>query len=450
MYSHSLRSHSMLALMAFGLIVSACGKKSKESLSLEPYRPPVVSENEVFLQKQEIVCESQSLCPEYLAKVVILNGRDKKVCTGFLTDSETVAMTTSCLPEFLRLENQDCSRDVHFFFPKGLTASKSERRTCAKVLKVSDVNNRNPVLWRDDLAFLKLSAPLFRRSLYPSRDGLIHNSNLTMWAVDQIDDFQAMIKRDTCEVVHNSYFNPLGVNEFSPNMIVAGCEFNTGNSGAPLIDSNGLVRAVLSTPTERGLVNYALQSGLLTGTLKATQNVTNFACASTIYDSEFRNDECLKKLDQVALDKARHRMMSFDSIFSPALNAISAELEKSNKFIRFSLSLKQINEDQAVIITPKCFKDVPLWINSISTSKPFKFKSPLPVRKLKKSMDSVGRIRGAETKGNDVDYTFQFSGSVLRANGYANLYMWNNTVDVDLTFNNFSSKCDAFHAIESY
>ncbi len=438
MMKSPIRICSMLALALSCLCFISCGKKSKEdSPKLEPSTPPVITELDEYMSKQDVGCEVGVFCPEYIVKIVVVEGTKKRVCTGFLTDSETVATSTSCLPSLMRLENQTCSRDIFFFLPKTFNSTSIERRGCSRVLKVSQLETDNPTLWKDDLAFLSLDQPVNRRSLFPTRDGMSNKSNLTMWSVDKMDEHFALIRRDTCEVVHNSYFNPLAINEYSSGMTVAGCKFKTGNSGSPLIDDQGLVRGVVTTTADQRLTDYVNASGLLTAPLKPIQNATNFSCAPTIYNSDVASEtECSKTPSYRSQDESRAQMLSFSTIFAPTLQSIKAQVEASTKFIRFSIKTTSKNEDQQIVsITPKCFKDVPSWIDTVSGSK-YIFSLSLPNKTLKKTMDAYGRIRGQEIAVADEVFKFQFSPNFLRARKYANLYQWN--ITTDLTFENFS------------
>lgn len=232
---------SIVLLAAFSICVISCAKKSKDSPQFEAIRPPITNEQEEFLSKQDLACEAGKFCPEYMVKIVAFEAGKHHVCTGFLTDSQTIATSTTCLPAFLRLKDQDCSNDLFFFFPKTYSNEAIERRGCRKVVKVSMIDSDNPVLWRSDLAFLSLDAPIYRRSLFPTREGMPNNGHLTMWSINKVDDYLSLVKRDICQVIHNSYFNPLSTGEYSPGVTVANCEFNKSNSGAPLIDDTGLV-----------------------------------------------------------------------------------------------------------------------------------------------------------------------------------------------------------------
>ena len=437
MLKRPLRLFSQFTLMLSCLCFLACGKKENESSArLEPYTPPVVTELDEYLARQDVSCEVGKFCPEYMVKIVVVEGSKRRVCTGFLTDSETVATSTSCLPSLMRLENQNCNRDIFFFFPKTINSGAVERRGCQKVLKVSDLETDNPTLWKDDLAFLSLNKSIPRRSLFPTREGMSNKSSLTMWSIDQVDDYFSLVRRDICEVVHNTYFNPLAVNEYSANMTVAGCKFKRGNSGSPLIDDTGLVRAVVTTTADQRLIDYVNASGLLTAPLKPIQNAINFACAPTIYDTEVASEtECSKNPTYRLQDEARAQMLSFNNIFAPTLQAIKTAMEASNIYVRFSVKTVSKEDEQTVTITPSCFKNVPAWINTLSGSK-FIFSVTLPHKTLKKTMDAYGRIRGQEIAVADEAFKFQFSPSFLRANKTSNLYQWNN--NTDLTFENFS------------
>ena len=75
------------------LLTVACGKKAKENGTPERVKPPVETDQqrEEFLNKQDVNCETNQACPNYISKIVIFNGDQKKYCTGFLTDENTIA-----------------------------------------------------------------------------------------------------------------------------------------------------------------------------------------------------------------------------------------------------------------------------------------------------------------------------------------------------------------------
>ena len=445
LYSLNLRLYSVLSIGTI-LFIVGCGKKPiNEDSSREVIRPPQ-SQIDTYLEKQDVNCENNQVCPNYIAKLVIVNGDKFDFCTGFLVDEMTVATSASCLPSLIRLNGQDCSRDVFFFFPKSINFP-AERAGCFKVKMVSQNEEKDPILWRDDVAFLELSKPMFfRRKAQILRDGILNNKEYTTWMIDQQDDFSAIIKKSSCEGVHTSYINPLVLNESSPNMLFSDCSVSRGGSGAPIIDSRGKVRAMASQNMDSKLRNYLESTGLLTQSLREMIHGTNFACAPTPDNDDMLEErECLKDLNYSKVDRFRSEMLSTNLLFGDLKKKYEESIQELSKFVQFGVKLIPKGDIQETEVYPKCFRPLSLWLESLGTSRnTYVDDVSIPIKTFKRSMDSYGRVFATTHEVKMQTNMVQFSLKNLRSTKKSSILMW---IDGDnsnvRTFQNITEECSS-------
>jgi hypothetical protein len=434
---------SLRIIFSMAVLFVSCGKKEQIKSGKDVYRQEEIkpSDLEELLKKEQIVCEAGQVCPNYISKVAIYDGSRVSYCTGFLVNNSTVATAASCLPHFLRGIGQDCSRDVHFFFPATLNRPQ-ERMNCSKVLQVSNLETRDPILWRDDLVFFELERPtLFRRSLPFNRDGLINQRSYAFWGIEQDDQQVAFIRRQDCEAIQKSYINPLASKETSPNMLFAGCALKRGNVGSPIIDSRGRVKAVVSQPIDQRIRTYLEGTGLLTVPLKQMFHATNFSCAPTVYDTDVSDErECLKDLNYATLDRLREEILMPADLFLSLKRKVEEKITNVSKFIDFGVRLIPQGDNQLIEIFPKCFKNISNWINDLNTSRnSHVFQVSLPDSSFKRVMNEFGRIEAAVATSEERSFFVQFSPKNIKANRQSTVFMWNDSSS--RTFQNITDVC---------
>lgn len=437
-------THLVLMSLIFTLVLS-CGKKAQEKNNTsDQSQPQQTSELEAQLNQQELFCASDRSCPNYIAKVAVLYKGKLKFCTGFITDENVIATASSCLPERLRSKDLPCDKDVFFFFAQ--TNEKPKRVACKKVIEVSEIDAKEPFLWRNDLAYLEyeeIKPSERRRIVTPSRAGMSDLDHFYLWTVDQIDDLQGIIRKsEDCQSVHNSYFNPLANNEFSPVMTLAGCEYEKGNSGAPIFDYRGKVRGVVSMPVETKYVEEVMSMRVLGKPLKKMMHVSNFSCAPTIPQQEVANEnECGKVLDYTSYDQARREMINESNLFKSAVQRIETATNNKTRYLQLKAKLTAIGDDYQVEMRPTCFKNVSSWIGEFNSSRAFTFNIELPDIKLRSSMNEYGRMIALEFVRQNIPTNFQFKPSILRSNRQTTVYVWADGPTTN--FPNMSEKCES-------
>jgi hypothetical protein len=437
-----LRFFLFLYFLIF-FIISGCGKKViSEEPNFESQRQDQTYIEE-SLQKQDVNCENNQPCPSYIAKIIVASERKFTFCTGFLIDQSTIATSATCIPQHLRLAGQDCSRDIFFFFPK--TANRpAERVGCNKITLVSHIEGQDPLLWRDDVAYIQLSDKLmYRREAQIAREGVENDRQYTSWMISQEDEYSAVVRKLTCTGIHNSFINPLSVNESSPNMLFSDCNPPGASTGAPILDSRGKIRAIYSKEISQKLRNYLDSTGLLIKPLKEISHATNFACAPTPSDSEMLDErECLKDLNYSIVDHLRGEMLSNIQIFGELKRKYEDSLRTISPFVQFGINLISKGDLQSTQVVPKCFKPLRNWLPYMSIGKNTHIeKVVIPLKGFKRSMDPYGRIFGSSIDETKKEFFIQYSLKNLRISGKTSILMWNNQDNKVSTFSNISDLC---------
>ena len=261
--------------------------------------------------------------------------------------------------------------------------------------------------------------------------------------VDQQGDYSAILKRSTCEGIHGSYVNPLSVNESSPNILFANCDRTNSYLGAPVIDSRGKVRGMLSFEMDLKIRSYLESTGLLVQPLNQLIHGTNFACAPTPADNEMLDEkECLKDMTYSMIDRSRAEMLSTKPLFTNLRKRYEESLQGLSRFIRFGVRMVPNGEIQETEVFPKCFYPMKDWIDTITNRNIFVDDVSLPVKRFRRSMDTNGRIIAQTLEGSAKDTFFQFSLKFLRNYRRSSVLMWfredGNRVR---TYQNISEEC---------
>ena len=410
----------LLAMACLVPCILSCGKKTEEIAPQPPIRRPLNpgtgSEFEMLLEKQQLSCDD-GRCEEYLAKIVIKDNNKPKFCTGFLTDRNTLATATSCLPAFLRTEGDslNCEKDVFIFFHN--SNQKPLRVGCKKIIKTSLLEGSDPTIWREDLAFIELAQEVDRRPLYfyNERQGMDDGDKFKIWSINHLDDFEGRIVKNECNVIHQTYFNPLSSNESSPGITMVGCPWIRGNGGSPIVDYRGKIRGVVSRPIDQNIVKSLTEQGILEVKLNPIIYATNMACAKTIYNDEMRDpEECTKTLSQEEVVKLRQEMILKETLFQSALQKLEASLNQANLYIKVAFEqIPQTDDSIKIKVIPKCFKSIAGWIAQFPARtwgkrEVFNFYVEIPELKLKRAMNETGKIVALENELGRFDHTFQF------------------------------------------
>lgn len=413
-----IKASSALIILSLFLTL-ACGKEQKEASDAQNDHGHILP---IEIEKQTLFCEPGVSCPSFLAKILVRDEGKQRFCSGTLVAPNIVMTSASCLPRSLRSSNVNCSDDLYFFFYKSDNNGIPQKAGCKKIIQVSTLAGDNSLVWRDDVAFVEIDKNLYhRRQLAISREGVSNDKEYEQVSIEQVDQYKAVIRRKECSVVFNSYINPLAQNESSPGIVVSGCQFQNGTAGAPLLDSKGRIRGVLSQDMNQQFRNYLLaESGWLLGQpLKSISHATNFACAPSLYDTyQVDEEECSKTLSQVDIDNQRKAQLDSTNLFSSNLREAKRDIS-ANDFLEFGVRLIPLEKEKQFIteIYPVCFKNVNSWIKRVRSNENYRFSLKSLKLTLKRMMNQDGKMLPLQTASDKMEATIHFSPKNLSAVG---------------------------------
>ncbi len=407
-----------------------CGKKQVESDSAggvtQPTRPtplPIGAELEEFLNKQTVTCGPDG-CPDYITKIVVFDRGEPKFCTGFLTDTGTVATSASCLPDLLRFQGQNCENEVFFYFPE-TTSKPAVRAGCSKVIQASRIDLTTPsTQWRENIAFLELDQNIYRRSLKISRAGMDNKKKFDLWKVDQLSDkHTGVVRREECQAAHGTYMNPLASDKFSPNMVLGNCSFLNGNSGAPIIDSAGKLRGLLNSDIDHSISRFLIENGFIAKSdLAPMVFANNMACTTNIDDNEgYPDRECVKELTDSHITRLRSSMISSDTMFGSYLKETREAISTNNQFVNFDTHLIETdNGKYSVQFYPRCFINAEQWRNKPPRSKSYTVSGPY--FEVSRGSDSFTRLKVNLINSKNIQFRIDFDPrNVLDNSAFVNI-----------------------------
>lgn len=349
-------------------LAMSCGKETKQTPgSNPPRREPITSEMEGQLARQSLECDSGLSCPAGLAKIVIVDRGRLKTCTGFMVNALTVATTASCLTESLRISAEDptlCQRDLHVFFARSGFLEPARAR-CRKLLLVTPLVGKDPVLWRHDLVYVEIEPMARRRSLRMDRSGVKDRETLAMWRVERENDEVSVIRRADCKAVLNSYVNPLSTTGFDPNFVISGCDLRPSYQGAPLLNEAGGWVGTYSLPVDPTIIDFILNQNRMTETLLPVGHVSNAACLPSLVDSNMpARRECGRSLNTDIFDVQRDSQLHDPAVFAGRLRELERLANATRDYLQWKGELVAHPEQGFRIkLVPDCFKNVDAWVS---------------------------------------------------------------------------------------
>jgi hypothetical protein len=293
-----------------------------------------------------------------------------------------------------------------------------------------------------ELRLLELDQNIYRRSLKISRDGLADKKKFDIWKVDQQNDkYTGIVRREECLSVHNTYINPLANHKYSPNMVLGHCSFLNGNSGAPIIDSTGKLRALANGDIDRSIIKFLEENGFFIGDLVAPMMlVNNMACTTNIDDNEgYPDRECVKELSDAHLVRLRGQMIDANSLFNDYLKETQSAVAQNNQFVNFDVKLIENTQGKFNIqFYPRCFINAEQWRNRPPRSKSFTVSSPY--YDLARASDAYTRLKVNMINSRNTQFKIEFDPRTV-LDGKSSVSIKSNVFST--SYSNIPSNCTA-------
>ena len=345
----------IILLFLISSLFLSCGKKdgfSKSSTNI--IQTESMIESKVKLDVSDSRCMEKNNCSPSVGLLVAASEKYVETCTAFLITDDVVATNAHCIPKDLRDLKEECNDRITLDFPETNTYPR-EIVKCSQVLEVSKITNR--FKGNADFAFIKLARKIRRPILEISQKG---------FDADSYEDF-SIIKmephnmesglpggfqqEETCRYTPNSMLSSdKSTSPFRAIVVMADCIVVSGNSGSPIVDSEGKVRGITyATFNYKKLEDYAdsIEN-------KNSQNdfffiddpassyslVTNFSClkSKTLNNNQLPRSCNVEEKKMSQNDDLASR---FEGYMQSLVDGKATELDRRFKWKSSSVILKQ-------------------------------------------------------------------------------------------------------------
>jgi len=330
-----------IVLLSCIYLLSACGGGSANSTNYPVSLVPTDGQtrSKELLDQATVSC-GDSTCPTEVALLAMGTKSMAGSCTSFLI-SPTLALTNShCIPPEVRAKTQKPIDTMRLLFPA--TADSSARTvTVAEVIFFSKINPEDKmhiVGKLPDYALLRLNESVDERGyLELSREGVPDNFALSAYSVTPTSDtaIAGTLGKHACESMMGSAIQPSYENVFTSVISFSGCEIKHGNSGSPLVDANGKVRAILQASVDKNMEDITAETyGVFDDDF--LNLATNISCLNLPGVQMPADTECSVDIPQVELNEGLKEVITAAGKDPIALKRTNDDL--NNKFTAWTKS----------------------------------------------------------------------------------------------------------------
>jgi hypothetical protein len=369
--------------------IIGCGKKPAV-LDVVTSREEIRSFGEFdrYTEKQSLVCLANN-CPESIARVMIYQESEGKItnCTGYLVGNDVLATSASCLPKEITQGRRSCTNRIRFIF----AATEFEPARTAECADVISFQNRKesslePALISNDVALLQLDQNIYRKKLIPSESFLSANIKPKLWAIKMFERDTSIVQSQNCELVFNSYANPLKKSMKADALLFKGCEVPDEARGGAVVDDLGRVYATAFAPLPRSTYVFFRDRALLeTGKVNPLMYATNTTCYFNGFFLPYdfsRSPECTNSWTAELLSSWRTDVLVNPNLHKKIFDQMVLENqqnEERNLYVRWKLDFTKLEERNSfrASYTPECFDNVKEWMPTIRIKTKFRAESKI-------------------------------------------------------------------------
>jgi hypothetical protein len=243
-------------LCALGIVfmgVSCSRETSIKTATENIYTFDTPKELQAALEAFSITCEGP--CPESAGVLISIEAEAgktslMKTCSFSLVGRDIVLTNRHCLPASIATAGAACDGKIQVIFARD---GAKEVHGCSKILSLPAEYSPYKIVQRD-FAFIQLKTAPARTALSIRQEGVTDKEVLT--ALVATPDHSgtnpaSRLQRVSCTTHMNSYIVPDFTNSKSPVITFKNCNIVSGNSGAPMVDSAGNIKAIAQSGANR-------------------------------------------------------------------------------------------------------------------------------------------------------------------------------------------------------
>jgi hypothetical protein len=335
-----MRVKSLSKIFLFILIVftaQACAKKQSELKKLkteinaqtsDPDTANNAQDINLLTKNASIECKNLKECNHSVGMVLSLFENEVKVCSGFLISKDVFLTSSQCISKKVFKDPSLCKYSVRILFPDTGVYQKASTN-CENIIEYTNANKKTGL--GVDYVFIKLKPSLSNRErLELSRFGLENKTSLFHYRLDLSDstNFKASLQLQKCTSIQKSFSFPFYTDNYSPIVSLGDCEFTETNTGSPLIDEKGFVRAIALSNSILSLNELIHKIVKPSEAYKPLSYAVNSACIPNPNSNEpYEIDPiCNTIISLDELEQAQSSLM--DKTEKQALTLFKAELNK--------------------------------------------------------------------------------------------------------------------------
>lgn len=328
-------------------VANDCQKPPKTPKDKKDTSAPVLADEE-FLSAQEMAknatlqCKNNDCNPSVGLLSFVVKAKDpgenantKKSwnvaqCTASLIAPDVLVTNGHCIPDDLIDRGSVCKGRMWITFGDEAGHPEYDRQIdCATVI----LRERGSSLDGADLAYLKLARASNRPALRPSQAGIDNGATYQLHKVNPgrvRGGVIGTLQKVECTSRYDSDIFSTPLDKLSRTHLFVGCIVIPGNSGSPILATDGTVRGVIYAYVDKTKIRRMLdKGGAVLPEIADIQDLnvgSNFACLATPEDPDAQalpsacaNEEQRNEAKRAALEAARAKALT------PAIQPLVAE-----------------------------------------------------------------------------------------------------------------------------
>lgn len=250
---------------------------------------------ELELQNADFSCPVAADCPNNVGLLfsnIDGNSYNPRIaqCTGFLVGDDIIATNSHCIPDRLKSPGIQCDSQIAIRFID--PSAKKNIFHCKMILSYSPIDLFDP-----DYAFLRIEQT-GKQPFVIHKDGLKDNESIRIPRVNPLShSIGGRLETEFCRIGLGTLLNPKGTNSWSKTAVGLGCEVQNGNSGSPVLNSQGKIVGILQ---RRATEKYrrVLMQNFSTFELKVPDKIiphmifTSLSCIADPITNGYNREKC--------------------------------------------------------------------------------------------------------------------------------------------------------------